>query len=142
MKQNPNQNQLLAALPEADFQRIAGHLELSRISQQAICNSHHLIFQRLCTWLLQRLDRCPDTETAITQDLIADALGVRREGINVATMKLQGLGFVGCRRGHIEVLSRAGLERLKCGCYGVVKKEFSRLLPYPAERQAIGALTG
>ena len=206
MKQNPNQNQLLAALPEADFQRIADQLELLRIiegqllysaggvlsnlyfptscvisfhyemangassefsavgnegavglslfladatmssaalvqtggyayrfelalllqeisragptlqlllrytqahlnqvSQQALCNSQHLIIQRLCTWLLQRLDRCPDTEIAITQDLIADALAVRREGINEATMKLQALGLVGCRRGHIEV---------------------------------------
>jgi len=108
---------------------------LSQVSQQAICKSHHLINQKLCTWLLQRLDRCPDTEITITQDLIADALGVRREGINEATTKLQLLGFISCRRGHIAVLNRAGLESLTCECYGVVKKEFSRLLPHPAQHQ-------
>lgn len=114
---------------------------LSQVSQQAICKSHHLIDQKLCSWLLQRLDRCPDTEIIITQDLIADALGVRREGINEATMKLQLLGFITCRRGHIAVLNRAGLESLTCECYGVVKKEFSRLLSTPPQRQPVGALT-
>jgi len=104
---------------------------LSQVSQQAICKSHHQIDQKLCGWLLQRLDRCPDTEIAITQDLIAASLGVRREGINESTMKLQQLGLISCRRGHITVLNRDGLERLTCECYAVVKKEFSRLLPCP-----------
>jgi CRP-like cAMP-binding protein len=102
---------------------------LSQIAQQAICKSHHMIEQKLCTWLLQRLDRCPNTEIIITQDLIADALGVRREGINEATMKLQQLGLVSCRRGHIKVLNRTQLERLTCECYASSKKEFRRLLP-------------
>ncbi len=102
---------------------------LSQVSQQAICQSHHLIDQKLCTWLLQRLDRCPDTEITITQDLVANALGVRREGINESTQKLLQLGYVSCRRGHITVLNRAGVERLSCECYGVAKKEFTRLLP-------------
>jgi CRP-like cAMP-binding protein len=102
---------------------------LSQIAQQAICKSHHAIDQKLCTWLLQRLDRSPGVEITITQDLIADALGVRREGVNEATRKLQQLGCVSCRRGHIRVLNRACLESLTCECYGVVRKEFSRLLP-------------
>jgi CRP-like cAMP-binding protein len=102
---------------------------LSQVSQQAICQSHHLIDQKLCTWLLQRLDRCPDTEIIITQDLVAHALGVRREGINESTQKLLQLGYISCRRGHITVLNRAGVERLSCECYGVSKKEFTRLLP-------------
>jgi len=104
---------------------------LSQVSQQAICKSHHLIDQKLCSWLLQRLDRCPNSEITITQDLIASALGVRREGINESTKKLQKLGLVSCRRGHITVLNRERLERLACECYAVVKKEFSRLLPCP-----------
>lgn len=90
-----------------------------------------MIEQKLCTWLLQRLDRCPDTEITITQDLIADALGVRREGINEAAMKLQLRGLILCRRGHITVLNRALLENMTCECYGVVKKMFNRLLPKP-----------
>lgn len=104
---------------------------LSQVSQQAICKSHHMIDQKLCSWLLQRLDRSPNTEITITQDLIASALGVRREGVNESTKKLQQLGLVSCRRGHITVLNRDRLERLTCECYAVVKKEFSRLLPCP-----------
>jgi CRP-like cAMP-binding protein len=113
---------------------------LSQISLQAICKSHHLMNKKLCTWLLQRLDRSPESEITITQDLIADALGVRREGINEAMMNLQLLGFICCRRGHIAVLNRVGLENLTCECYGLVKKEFSRLLPNAQLRQANSAL--
>jgi CRP-like cAMP-binding protein len=102
---------------------------LIQIAQQAICKSHHLIDQKLCTWLLQRLDRCSGTEITITQDLIADALGVRREGINESVMKLQLLGLVSCRRGYITVLNRPQVERLTCECYACVRKEFRRLLP-------------
>jgi CRP-like cAMP-binding protein len=113
---------------------------LSQVSLQAICKSHHLMNKKLCTWLLQRLDRSPESEITITQDLIADALGVRREGINEAMMNLQLLGFICCRRGHIAVLNRVGLENLTCECYGLVKKEFSRLLPNAQLRQANSAL--
>jgi CRP-like cAMP-binding protein len=113
---------------------------LSQVSQQAICKSHHMIEQKLCTWLLQRLDRCPDTEITITQDLIADALGVRREGVNEAAMKLQLRGLILCKRGHITVLNRALLENMTCECYGVVKKIFSRLLPDPRLHQLADAL--
>lgn len=113
---------------------------LSQVSLQAICKSHHLMNKKLCTWLLQRLDRSPDREITITQDLIADALGVRREGINEAMMNLQLLGFISCRRGHIAVLNRIGLENLACECYGLVKKEFSRLLPNTQQRQPVREL--
>jgi hypothetical protein len=104
-------------------------VHLSQIAQQAICKSHHMIQQKLCTWLLQRLDRCPNTEITIAQDLIADALRVRHEVINEATMKLQDLGFLSCRLGHIQVLNKTQLERLTCECYTSSKKEFRRLLP-------------
>jgi CRP-like cAMP-binding protein len=113
---------------------------LSQVSLQAICKSHHLIKKKLCTWLMQRLDRYPNTEITITQDLIADALGVRREGINEAMMNLQLLGFISCRRGHIAVLNRAALENLTCECYALVKKEFSRLLPNPQKCGPVSAL--
>jgi hypothetical protein len=88
---------------------------------------------------MQRLDRCPNTEITITQDLISDALGVRREGINEAMMNLQLLGFISCRRGHIKVLNRAGLEILTCECYDLVKKQFSRLLSNPQQHPPVGA---
>jgi hypothetical protein len=104
------------------------HVHLNQVSLQAICKSHHLIHPKLCTWLLQRLDRSPLTDITITQDLIANALGVRREGINEAMMNLQLLGLISCRRGHITVLNRIGLENLTCECYNLVKKEFSRML--------------
>jgi CRP-like cAMP-binding protein len=112
---------------------------LSQVSLQAICKSHHLISKKLCTWLLQRLDRSPGTEITITQDLIADALGVRREGINEAIMNLQQLGLISCRRGHIKVLDRAGIEVLTCECYDLVKKQFTRLLSIPQYRQMVSA---
>jgi CRP-like cAMP-binding protein len=112
---------------------------LCQVSLQAICKSHHLISKKLCTWLMQRLDRCPNTEITITQDLISDALGVRREGINEAMMNLQLLGFISCRRGHIKVLNRAGLEILTCECYDLVKKQFSRLLSNPQQHPPVGA---
>ena len=107
-------------------------VHLSQVAHQAICKSHHIIDHKLCTWLLQRLDRFPNTEITIAQDLIADALSVRHEVINKAAMKLQELGFLSCRRGHIQVLNKTQLERLTCDCYASSKKEFRRLLP---ERQ-------
>jgi len=112
---------------------------LCQVSLQAICKSHHLICKKLCTWLMQRLDRCPETEITITQDLIADALGVRREGINEAMMNLQLLGFISCRRGYIKVLNRPELENLTCDCYDLVKKQFSLLVSSSQQRKTVDA---
>ena len=101
---------------------------LTQMMQTAACNRHHLVEQQLCRWLLLTLDRNPSQELIITQELIANMLGVRREGITEAAKKLQNGGFILCRRGHITVLDRVGLESHACECYAVVKKELSRLL--------------
>ena len=102
---------------------------MTQIAQTAVCNRHHSIEQQLCRWLLLSLDRLPSQELIVTQELIANILGVRREGITEAAGKLQGAGLICYRRGHITVLDRSGLEILACECYQVVKKEFHRLLP-------------
>ncbi|MEX2131626.1 MAG: Crp/Fnr family transcriptional regulator [Pseudohongiellaceae bacterium] len=101
---------------------------MTQMSQTAVCNRHHSVEQRLCRWLLLTLDRCSSSDLVMTQELIATMLGVRREGITEAVGSLQRKGFVHCRRGHISVLDRAGIEAATCECYGVVKKEMSRLL--------------
>jgi CRP-like cAMP-binding protein len=101
---------------------------ITQMSQTAVCNRHHSVEQQLCRWLLLTLDRMPTNELTITQELIANTLGVRREGITEAAGKLQQAGYISYRRGHITVLDRAGLESKVCECYEVVKKEFSRLL--------------
>lgn len=101
---------------------------MTQISQNAVCNRHHLVEQQLCRWLLLTLDRLPSNELTITQELIASMLGVRREGITEAAGELQRAGLISYRRGHITVLKRSGLESRSCECYGVVKKEFRRLL--------------
>jgi len=101
---------------------------ITQMSQTAVCNRHHSVEQQLCRWLLLTLDRMPTNELTITQELIANTLGVRREGITEAAGKLQLAGYISYRRGHITVLDRAGLESKVCECYEVVKKEFSRLL--------------
>lgn len=101
---------------------------LTQMSQTAVCNRHHTVEQQLCRWLLVTLDRVPEGELVMTQELIASMIGVRREGITEAAGKLQVAGYIRYRRGHISVLQRAGLEAHVCECYGVVKKEFSRLL--------------
>ncbi len=101
---------------------------ITQMAQTAACNRHHSIAQQLCRWLLLTLDRLPSSELIMTQDLIAAALGVRRESITEAAAKLQRAGFVRYRRGHIAVLERSGLEAGACECYTVVKKEFDRLL--------------
>ncbi len=101
---------------------------MTQISQTAVCNRHHSIEQQLCRWLLLTLDRLPSTELTMTQELIASMLGVRREGITEAAGNLQRAGVISYRRGHITVLDRLGLESRTCECYGVVKKEFHRLL--------------
>ncbi|AEK63500.1 Crp/Fnr family transcriptional regulator [Collimonas fungivorans] len=108
---------------------------LTQMSQTAVCNRHHTLDQQLCRWLLLTLDRLPTNELTMTQELIAGMLGVRREGVTEAAGKLQNLGFIRYRRGHITVLDRAGLTDNVCECYGVVKKEFARLLSDVHQRQ-------
>lgn len=109
---------------------------ITHMSQTAVCNRHHSVEQQLCRWLLLTLDRLPTNELTMTQELIANMLGVRREGVTEAAGKLQGYGYISYRRGHITVLDRAGLEGNVCECYGVVKKEFTRLLSDVRQRQA------
>ena len=103
---------------------------ITQMSQTAVCNRHHTIDQQLCRWLLLSLDRLPDNKITMTQELIANMLGVRREGVTEAAGKLQKKGVIDYHRGHITVLDRLKLEKLSCECYSVVKKETDRLLPY------------
>lgn len=102
---------------------------IAQMSQTAVCNRHHSVDQQLCRWLLLSLDRLTSNELTMTQELIANMLGVRREGVTEAAGKLQKLGLIHYSRGHIKVLDRAGLETQVCECYAVVKKEYDRLLP-------------
>jgi CRP-like cAMP-binding protein len=102
---------------------------ITQMAQTAVCNRHHTLHQQLCRWLLLSLDRLQGTELVMTQELIANMLGVRREGVTEAAQKLQSLGVIDYKRGHIQVLDRAGLEKCTCECYAVVKKEYERLLP-------------
>lgn len=101
---------------------------ITQMSQTTVCNRHHLVEKQLCRWLLLTLDRLPTQELTMTQELIANMLGVRREAVTEAAGKLQSRGLISYRRGHISVLDRAGLEAEVCECYDVVKKEFARLL--------------
>jgi CRP-like cAMP-binding protein len=101
---------------------------MTQMAQTAVCNRHHSVEQQLCRWLLLTLDRLPDRELVMTQELVASMLGVRRESVTDAAGHLQSLGYIRYRRGHIGVLDRVGLERSVCECYGVVKKELERLL--------------
>ena len=101
---------------------------LTQMAQTAVCNRHHHIDQQLCRWLLLSLDRLPGNKLTMTQELIANMLGVRREGVTEAAGKLQNLGVIEYHRGAITVLDRAKLEELSCECYAVVKKETDRLL--------------
>ncbi|RKQ61450.1 CRP-like cAMP-binding protein [Vogesella indigofera] len=103
---------------------------ITQMAQTAVCNRHHSIDQQLCRWLLLSLDRLPSNQLTMTQELIANMLGVRREGVTDAAGKLQKLGVIEYSRGHITVLDRPQLEQLCCECYAVVKKETDRLLPY------------
>ncbi|QBR04090.1 Crp/Fnr family transcriptional regulator [Paraburkholderia pallida] len=102
---------------------------ITQMAQTAVCNRHHSIDQQLCRWLLLSLDRLPSNELKMTQELIANMLGVRRPGVTEAAMKLQEAGLIRYSYGHIEVLDRPGLEKRVCECYSVVKREFDRLLP-------------
>ena len=99
------------------------------MAQTAVCNRHHSVDQQLCRWLLLSLDRLATNELSMTQELIANMLGVRREGVTEAAGKLQHAGLIHYSRGRITVVDRPGLERQACECYKVVKKEFDRLLP-------------
>lgn len=100
---------------------------ITQTSQTAVCNRHHSIDQQLCRWLLLSLDRLPDNHLTMTQELIANMLGVRREGVTEAAGKLQNLGVIRYRRGHIIIIDRPALEALSCECYVLVKKETARL---------------
>jgi len=105
---------------------------ITQMSQTAVCNRHHSLDQQLCRWLLLSLDRLDSEELAMTQELIANMLGVRREGVTEAAGNLQQAGLIRYQRGHITVIDRAGLEQRTCECYAVVKNEYDRLLPMPA----------
>jgi CRP-like cAMP-binding protein len=102
---------------------------ITQMAQTAVCNRHHSLDQQLCRWLLLSLDRLPGSELVMTQELIANMLGVRREGVTDGALKLQQAGLIRYARGHITVLDRPGLEKRSCECYSVVKKEYDRLLP-------------
>jgi len=111
-----------------------GQALITQIAQTAVCNRHHSLEQQLCRCLLMRLDRLPSNELLMTQETIANLLGVRREGVTENALRLQKSGLIRYERGHIEVLDRSGLEGRVCECYQVVKEEYERLLPMPLLR--------
>jgi CRP-like cAMP-binding protein len=130
---------LKAALIKSEFARFGPTMHLllrytqaliTQMSQTAVCNRHHSVDQQLCRWLLLSLDRLSSNELLMTQELIANMLGVRREGVTEAAGKLQDAGLIRYHRGRITVLDRLGIEARTCECYEVVRKEFDRLLPY------------
>ena len=102
---------------------------ITQMTQTAVCNRHHSLDKQLCRWLLLSMDRLQGNELVMTQELIANMLGVRREGVTEAALKLQAAGLIRYARGHITVIDRPGLERRTCECYAVVKREYDRLLP-------------
>lgn len=102
---------------------------ITQMAQTAVCNRHHTLDKQLCRWLLLSMDRLQGNELVMTQELIANMLGVRRVGVTEAALKLQAAGLIQYARGHITVVDRPGLERRTCECYAVVKKEYDRLLP-------------
>jgi CRP-like cAMP-binding protein len=134
-----NGYRLKASILRREF-ALGGHLQhlalrftqalITQMAQTAVCNRHHALDQQLCRWLLLSLDRLQSNELIMTQELIANMLGVRREGVTEAAGKLQADGLIHYSRGHIKVLDRAGMEKRVCECYAVVKKEYDRLLPY------------
>lgn len=107
---------------------------ITQMAQTAVCNRHHALDQQLCRWLLLSLDRLEGNQLVMTQELIANMLGVRREGVTEAALRLQQLGLIRYARGRITVLDRPGLEARTCECYAVVKKEYDRLLPTTTAR--------
>ncbi len=112
---------------------------ITQMAQTAVCNRHHTLDQQLCRWLLLSLDRLAGDSLAMTQELIANMLGVRREGVTEATGKLQHAGVIRYVRGKITVIDRAGLEARSCECYAVVKAETDRLMPYFAKATSLAA---
>jgi CRP-like cAMP-binding protein len=130
---------LKAQIMKDDFNRAGPVLHLllrytqaliTQMAQTAVCNRHHSLDQQLCRWLLLSLDRLQGSELVMTQELIANMLGVRREGVTEGALKLQQAGLIRYARGHISVLDRDGLQKRSCECYAVVKKEYDRLLPH------------
>src|ERR1700676_5243148 len=128
---------LKAQIMKDDFNRAGPVLHLllrytqaliTQMAQTAVCNRHHSLDQQLCRWLLLSLDRLQGNELVMTQELIANMLGVRREGVTEAAGRLLAAGLITYRRGHITVLDRAQLEHRSCECYAVVKREYDRLL--------------
>ncbi len=113
---------------------------MTQMTQTAVCNRHHLLEQQLCRWLLLSLDRLPASELVMTQQLIANMLGVRREGVTEAACRLQADGLIDYSRGRIHVLDRGALEKRACECYSVVKKEYARLLPHQIVRARAPAM--
>jgi CRP-like cAMP-binding protein len=129
---------LNAPLMKAEFDRAGSVLHLllrytqaliTQMAQTAVCNRHHSLDQQLCRWLLLSLDRLEGNQLVMTQELIANMLGVRREGVTEGALKLQNAGLISYARGRITILDRGGLEKRSCECYAVVKKEYDRLLP-------------
>jgi len=129
---------LKADVMKAEFDRAGPVLHLllrytqaliTQMAQTAVCNRHHSLDQQLCRWLLLSLDRLQGTELVMTQELIANMLGVRREGVTEGALKLQKAGLIQYARGRIKILDRKGLEGRTCECYAVVKREYDRLLP-------------
>ena len=102
---------------------------ITQMAQTAVCNRHHTLDQQLCRWLLLSMDRLRGSELVMTQELIANMLGVRREGVTEGALRLQKSGLIEYSRGHINILDRDGLEKRTCECYEVVRKEYARLLP-------------
>jgi len=143
-----NGYRLPRAVLKSEFER-AGPLQLlllrytqaiiTHIGQTAVCNRHHSVEQQLCRWLLLTLDRIPSGRLAMTQELVAGTLGVRREAISEIAGKLQDAGHIRYRRGRLAVLERAGLERRACECYAVVKEEFRRLLSAAPSQRSISS---
>jgi CRP-like cAMP-binding protein len=113
---------------------------ITQMAQTAVCNRHHSLHQQLCRWLLLSMDRLTGNELVMTQELIANMLGVRREGVTEGALALQKAGLIRYTRGRITVLDRPGLEGLTCECYAVVKKEYDRLLPPPPPRPRADSL--
>ena len=110
---------------------------ISQMGQTAVCNRHHNVNQQLCRWLLMSMDRLPSNELTMTQELIANMLGVRREGVTDAAGKLQRAGVIEYHRGRIRVLDRPLLEKMACECYDVVRREFARLLPWDKSQASV-----
>ena len=115
---------------------------ITQMAQTAVCNRHHSMEQRWCRWLLLSLDRSQGDELVTTQDLIANMLGVQREGVTEAASKLQDVGLIRYANGRVTVLDRRGLERRTCECYAVVKKEYDHLLPDRTNRSALQEVPG